>query len=83
MPWPFGRFDVMDDALELRSGIWSWWVKGVSIPRQAISQIRVSRRLSATYVRVETNDGRIIRLQPATSAKKLLDDLRQRAYPVG
>jgi len=72
--------DVTDTALHVRSWHWSWWVRDVEVTRESIEAIRVSRVLGSMTLTVGVKGPRAVKL--VVSSKRLLDDLRQRDYPI-
>ena len=82
--WPFGLLDVTDEALQVRSWHWSWWVADSVVPRDAIESISVRWIFFRTAkLAITTSEGkRTIRAMVATAPLNLVSDLKDRSYPV-
>jgi len=81
--WPFGRFDIGDDELTVRS----WLIplfRPRSVPRSTITEVAVCRRLFMHRVRITDSAGACadISLALAGSAGPIIGELQRRGYPV-
>jgi hypothetical protein len=82
LPWPFGRCEVSDAYVRIRSWHFAWWVRDYDIRRDAVETITISKRFGATTIMIHETGGGATKVNPPTSAHRMVEDLRSRRYPI-
>ena len=80
VPWPFGLFDVTDGGLRIHSWHCTWWVEDWTVTRESIESIHVSRRLGAVTLTITDHDSGVAKVKPASSPRRVIQDLLRRGY---
>lgn len=80
LPWPFGLLDVTDTGLRIHSWHWSWWMADRVIPRESIETVEVSKSFGTTTLTIKDDKGGFAKVMPASSSKRVLEELRHHGY---
>jgi hypothetical protein len=83
--WPFGRLEVCDESLRIRSWHWSWWLPARDVPREHIDALELRVLSGAATLRLRPHATADIEPGTITVAifpTRLLGDLLRRGYAV-
>jgi hypothetical protein len=81
--WPFGRLDINDDSLGVRSRP-AFQLRGREAVKGSVQTISIKRRSGTTLLKIRDSGdafSSVIVQMPLGSAK-IVDELRRRGYPV-
>jgi hypothetical protein len=81
--WPFGRLDIDDEDLTVRSSPLPW-IRPRSASKQSIGNISLYRRWSLDHLGFADSADALskVRLALPVRSKRIVNELRSRGYPV-